>query len=116
MWSETGASIRSSFAYGRELNSLFWEIIDDYGLEHLVYQPTRQGNILDIILISDVDMITNVDTTPGISDHGVILLTSLYDQALYLSPKGVADGPVGQVLAGPLFIKVKTKLHFTKSK
>ena len=30
--------------------------------------------------------------------------------------KAVADGPVGQVLAGPLFLKVKTKFHFTKSK
>ena len=31
-------------------------------------------------------------------------------------PKAVANGPVGQVLAGPLFLKVKTKFHFTKSK
>ena len=29
--------------------------------------------------------------------------------------KAVADGPVGQVLAGPLFLKVKTKFHFTKA-
>ena len=28
----------------------------------------------------------------------------------------VANGPVGQVLVGALFLKVKTKLHFTKSK
>ena len=54
MWSDTGAPITSSPAYGRELNSLFMEIIDDYGLEQFVYQPTRQGNILDIILTSDV--------------------------------------------------------------
>ena len=61
MWSDTGASITSLPAYGRELNSLFLVIIDDYGLEQLVYQPTRQGNILDIILTSDPDMITNVE-------------------------------------------------------
>ena len=30
--------------------------------------------------------------------------------------KAVADGPVGQVLAGPLFFKVKTKFHFKESK
>ena len=29
--------------------------------------------------------------------------------------KAVANGPVGQVLAGPLFLKVKAKFHFTKS-
>ena len=27
----------------------------------------------------------------------------------------VANGPVGQVLDGPLFLKVKTKFHFTES-
>ena len=30
--------------------------------------------------------------------------------------KAVADDPVGQVLAGPLFLKVKTKFNFTKRK
>ena len=30
--------------------------------------------------------------------------------------KAIANGPVGQVLAGPLFLKVKTKFYFTKSK
>ena len=30
--------------------------------------------------------------------------------------KAVADGPVGQVLARPLFLRVKTKFVFTESK
>ena len=30
--------------------------------------------------------------------------------------KAVADGPVGQVLGEPLFLKVKAKFHFTESK
>ena len=30
--------------------------------------------------------------------------------------KAIANGPVGQVLAGPLVLKAKTKFHFTKSK
>ena len=30
--------------------------------------------------------------------------------------KGVESSPAGLVLAGPLFIKVKTKFHFAKSK
>ena len=59
MWSDTGASITPSPVYARELNSLFLEIIDDYGLEELFYQPTRQGNILDIILTSDPDNYDN---------------------------------------------------------
>ena len=30
--------------------------------------------------------------------------------------KAVENGPVDQVLAGLLFLKAKTKIHFTKSK
>ena len=30
--------------------------------------------------------------------------------------KAVANGLVGQILAGSLFLKVKTKFHFTKNK
>ena len=79
MWSDTGASITPSPAYyERELNSLFLEIIDDYGLEQLVYQPSRQGNILDIILTSESD----IHIAPGISDHEV---TSLCNQVLQLT-------------------------------
>ena len=40
---------------------------------------------------------------------------SSYDDILDVI-KAVTDGPVGQVLAGPLFLKVKTKFNFTKSK
>ena len=32
----------------------------------------------------------------------------------YSKHKAAANGPVGQVLAGPLFLKVKIKFHFTK--
>ena len=32
-----------------------------------------------------------------------------------LKLKAVANSPVGQVLTGPLFLKVITKLHFTKA-
>ena len=69
VWLDTGASIEPSPAYGRELNSLFLELIDDNGLEQLVNKPTRQGNILDIVLALHPNMITNVDVVPGISDH-----------------------------------------------
>ena len=43
---------------------------------------------------------------PGFTYH--LLMTAMN--------KAIANGPVGQVLAGPLFLKVKTKFHFTKSK
>ena len=36
--------------------------------------------------------------------------------ATIIVAKVVTDGPVGQVLARPPFLKVKTKFHFTESK
>ena len=44
-------------------------------------------------------------------------ITSTEGQGI-MAPRfnAVANGPVGQVLAGPLLLKVKTKFHFTKSK
>ena len=41
---------------------------------------------------------------------------SLYKIDFTYIPKAVPDGPVGEILAGPLFIKVKTKFNFTESK
>ena len=43
-------------------------------------------------------------------------VTAMASAGLEDLTKAVADGPVGQVLAGPLFLKVKTKFHFSKSK
>ena len=36
--------------------------------------------------------------------------------SININVKAVGNGPVGQILAGPHFLKVKTKFHFTKSK
>ena len=41
---------------------------------------------------------------------------SLYTWSVLGGGKAIADGLVGQILAGPLFLKVKTKFHFTESK
>ena len=51
-----------------------------------------------------------------------MLLTPFAVNGSYISTlcsvfvKAVANGPLGQVLARPLFLKVKIKIHFTKSK
>ena len=43
----------------------------------------------------------------------ILLLVSFWEGNVC---KAVADGLVGQVLAGLIFLKVKTKFDFTKSK
>ena len=45
--------------------------------------------------------------------HVIVLYAKVVYSIIY---KAVANGPVGQVLAGPLFLKLKTKFYFTKSK
>ena len=57
------------------------------------HSPFSIGLILMILI--QPDHLKTCGTTPG---------------------KAVPNGPVGQVLAGPLFLKVKTKFHFAKSK
>ena len=49
-------------------------------------------------------------------DKPELIMLSVLPIIPYPKCKAVANGPVGQVLAGPLFLKVKTKFHFTESK
>ena len=56
-----------------------------------------------------------MDENHLISYSGGVSLPNILGYPCIMS-KAVADGPVGQVLAGPLFLKVKTKFHFTESK
>ena len=75
--------------------------------------------ISDILLrFEEVDQVLITLQTKKACDPDGIGPLVLQACASSLTPilKAVADGPVGQVLAGPLFLKVKTKFHFTKSK
>jgi len=42
----------SSPSYGNSVNSTFLEILDDFNLNQLVMEPTRENHILDLILTS----------------------------------------------------------------
>ena len=53
-------------------------------------------------------MVTTNDDCNLLSDVIVIITIT--------NSKAIADGPVGQVLAAPLFFKMKMKLHFTETK
>ena len=53
----------------------------------------------------------DAEVTPYI--HNSVAMIRNNKVAIY---KAVADNPVGQGLTVPLFLKVKTKFHFTESK
>ena len=58
--------------YGYETNSLFVEMMNNYGFEQFVTQPTREDHILDLFLSTHPDIIENVQVVPGISDHEAV--------------------------------------------
>ena len=71
VWSDGHGQPGPSPSYGNELNNLFLETINDAGLEQFVISPTRQSNILDLVL-SNSNNIHNLGIVPGISDHDAV--------------------------------------------
>ena len=66
--------------YGREVNSMFLDAVNDFGLEQQVYKYTRGNHILDLVFASQPNIINNIVTISGLSDHDAIsfeVLTSL---------------------------------------
>ena len=69
------------------------EFVCNHGLSHLVDMPTRENNILDLVLCSDVLSCDSVCLLPpiGTSDHAVAsfgLCVSLQQQMPYSFPSG----------------------------
>ena len=83
-WEEGLGHINPSPVYGHELNLLLVETMNDYGFEQLVNVVTRGNHILDLVLPTHPDMISQVEVVPGISDHEAI--TFQLDQLSNRSP------------------------------
>ena len=56
----------------RLIHYYFVEMMNDYGFEQFVTQPTREDHLLDLVLSTNPDIIENVQVVPGISDHEAI--------------------------------------------
>ena len=69
LWDDGIGRIDTNLAYGNEVNTLFLELLNDFGMEQLVGEPTRNNNLLDLILCTEPSTVINVTTVPGISDH-----------------------------------------------
>jgi len=52
--------INPSPANGVEVNEHFLDTINDYGMEQLVSDPTRNDHILDLVLITQPEMLKGV--------------------------------------------------------
>ena len=52
--------VNRNSTYGYEINSLFVEMMNNYGFELFVTQCTREDHLLDLVLSTNPDIIENV--------------------------------------------------------
>ena len=56
------------------LHHEFMDLLNDYGLSQHVNVPTRESNILDLVMTNLPEQINRVKVIPGISDHDIAYL------------------------------------------
>ena len=70
MWEQL--SVSSNPHYGLSLNQKMLSVVDNSGLTQLVTFPTRGGSILDLVLSSHSDLVSNIHSREGTSDHSAV--------------------------------------------
>ena len=50
----------------------FIDSLYDLGLQQMVLEPTRENNILDLVLSNAPDLVTRIEVVPGLSDHSLV--------------------------------------------
>ena len=70
MWEQL--SVSSNPHYGLSLNQKMLSVVDNCGLTQLVTFPTRGESILDLVLCSHSDLVSNIHSTEGTSDHSAV--------------------------------------------
>ncbi|XP_028403960.1 uncharacterized protein LOC114526557 [Dendronephthya gigantea] len=69
-WSYT--SVKTNPQYSATVNQTMIDLIDDHGLTQLVTFPTRQESVLDLVLTTHPDLVQNLASVQGISDHSAV--------------------------------------------
>ena len=100
LWNGVCGYVNTNPVYGLEVNKSLIDIANDYHLEQLAHENTRENNILDLLFCSHPTKISKVSVVPGISDHEAIYfhfnLKSLSyrnnNHNIYLYHKGDFDG------------------------
>ena len=73
--------LKPSPAHGTEVNTKLLDIKNDHSVFQHMKQATHKGNILDLVLTTNPNLVQNVQVVKGMSDHNAVLL----DIALKLS-------------------------------
>ena len=70
-WDWTNKVFKENGTY-RQSHEDFIEVLNDLDLEQMVLEPTREKNILDIVLTNSPDLIPRLEVIPGLSDHDIV--------------------------------------------
>ena len=72
-WGDCEPSIKP-YSNCRSVYDSFEGILNDFNLTQMVTEPTRQDNILELILTSNPILVSAVTCVPGLSDHDIVLI------------------------------------------
>jgi hypothetical protein len=70
-----GYTIKSSHNYSTEINQLAIDLVEKHCLQQCVTEPTREKNILDLVLTTNENRVHKSDDMDGMSDHQMIITT-----------------------------------------
>ena len=70
-WEE--GSVESNPQYTAAINWKMIDIANDFNLTQIVSEPTRQGNILDLLFTSHQYLVDKVYIVPGMSDYDAVI-------------------------------------------
>ncbi|CAC5414279.1 unnamed protein product [Mytilus coruscus] len=59
--------------YSMETNNKFIEALEENCLTQIVKEPTRQDNILDLVLTANPSSIENISVQDGMRDHSIVI-------------------------------------------
>ena len=79
-------SIKPNPIYGIETNAFYLGMLNDYGLEQLLDEPTRKEHLLDLVLSTHPDIICDIAVVPGMSDYEAVTLSIKCNASLCRKP------------------------------
>jgi hypothetical protein len=61
--------------YSNKINQLEIDLVEEYCLQQCVTEPTREKNILDLVLTTNENLVHKAAVMDGMSDHQMIVTT-----------------------------------------
>ena len=66
-------TLKSTRVYNTGVSYKMLGITRDNYISQVNFQPTRHGNILDLLFVTNPDLVKEIHTSPGMSDHDIVI-------------------------------------------